>query len=639
MKEVQLISLDMRNFKGQRHRRLDFGGNSAHIYGDNGTGKTTVFDAFSWLLFGVDSLGQSAFDIKPLDADGQTADHGAVTEVEAVLQVDGVERKLKRTFYERWSRKRGSVNETYDGNTSDYFVDEVPVKKKLFDETVREMVGDNKTFRMLTDLRYFCEVLPWRERREILMDMCWHTDDKTVMEQDERFAPLLEAVGRLSLDEYRTMLSAKRKNISGARDKIPTRLDELDRMLEQVAPCDYDAVRAELEVLRERLQTVQSASDQPGRAADIEHQRRELRMLEDQLGYLDDANQLHKASYPRPDVLKLERVENGMAKELEALERKRSNHKDDIARLTAQLERMREKWRAVNALEFDADTCPTCGQELPPEQRREKRERFAEQKAHDLESIQMNASVLQKSISLDEEMMERVDEEAAKTAAMLEHTRLELAKARTEAAKPVPDMPDYAEKKAALEAAARQAETVLEQMQAEAAEDDATEVVAGIQADIRQREALLAEELMVESNRKRRAELEAEQRKMSAALEALDYLLNLAEEYVRFRVALIDDTVSSHFRHVKFKLFREQVNGGLAECCDVTVDGVPYSTALNKGAQCNAGIDVIRTLSEHYGAKVPLFVDNGESVTCLDDAGTQMIILEVSREDKELRLA
>ena len=69
----------------------------------------------------------------------------------------------------------------------------------------------------------------------------------------------------------------------------------------------------------------------------------------------------------------------------------------------------------------------------------------------------------------------------------------------------------------------------------------------------------------------------------------------------------------------------------------VTVNGVPYSTGLNSGAKVNAGIDIINTLSSHYGAQVPLFVDNAESVTQLAKADTQVIRLVVSESDKELR--
>ena len=66
-------------------------------------------------------------------------------------------------------------------------------------------------------------------------------------------------------------------------------------------------------------------------------------------------------------------------------------------------------------------------------------------------------------------------------------------------------------------------------------------------------------------------------------------------------------------------------------------DGVPYQ-ALNNGAKINVGIDIINTLSLAYGVRVPLFIDNAESVTRLEETETQTIRLVVSEQDKELRI-
>ena len=129
MREIKILTLSLRNFKGCEALTLEFDGKSASIYGDNATGKTTIYDALTWLLFGKDSRGRGDFEIKPLGLDNKVRDHAAVTSVEASLLADGFDTKLKKTYFEKWSTKRGSATETYDGNTSEYFVEEVPVKK------------------------------------------------------------------------------------------------------------------------------------------------------------------------------------------------------------------------------------------------------------------------------------------------------------------------------------------------------------------------------------------------------------------------------------------------------------------------------------------------------------------------------
>ena len=101
--------------------------------------------------------------------------------------------------------------------------------------------------------------------------------------------------------------------------------------------------------------------------------------------------------------------------------------------------------------------------------------------------------------------------------------------------------------------------------------------------------------------------------------------------------AVIEEGVNQKFRLARFRLFQEQVNGGLADCCEPTYEGVPYGS-LNNGMRINLGVDVIRTISEHYGLKVPLVVDNAESVTRLAGIDTQVIRLVVSGADQALRV-
>ena len=147
----------------------------------------------------------------------------------------------------------------------------------------------------------------------------------------------------------------------------------------------------------------------------------------------------------------------------------------------------------------------------------------------------------------------------------------------------------------------------------------------------------LAKKTALEYANKRMEELRAQAAAASDELNQLDGMLFLCDEFVRYKVKFIEESINRRFSLVRFRLFKEQINGGLEDCCDVTVNGIPYATGLNSGAKVNAGIDIINTLSRHYGAQVPLFVDNAESVTQLAQADTQVIRLVVSESDKELR--
>lgn len=132
-------------------------------------------------------------------------------------------------------------------------------------------------------------------------------------------------------------------------------------------------------------------------------------------------------------------------------------------------------------------------------------------------------------------------------------------------------------------------------------------------------------------------QLRQEARDTGAALEAVERTLYQMEEFTRFKASFLENAVNAPFRLAKIRLFREQANGGVEERCDVTVEGVPYN-GLNSAMQINVGMDIINALSEFYGVRVPLFVDNAESVTQLEEMQSQVIRLVVSEEDKELRI-
>ena len=110
--EIVLKSLHLVNFKGARDLELSFSPGTSLVRGDNGTGKTTVFDAFTWLLFGKDSTqrSDSNFNIKTLDSQGNPIlkqEHS----VTALLMVDGKELKLKRMYREKWEKPTGTTTE------------------------------------------------------------------------------------------------------------------------------------------------------------------------------------------------------------------------------------------------------------------------------------------------------------------------------------------------------------------------------------------------------------------------------------------------------------------------------------------------------------------------------------------------
>ena len=188
---MKILNLTLRNFKGIRHFNLDTQGKDANIYGDNATGKTTLADAFMWLLFDKDSSNRKDFQIKTLKPNGEP-EHGLEHAVEAILQLsNGSQLALKKVYYDKWTKKRGSATAEFTRHTTDYFIDGVPVQKKEYDAKIAE-IADENIFRLLTDPRYFNEILHWPDRRKLLLEVCGDVSDAEVIASNKDLSGLSE---------------------------------------------------------------------------------------------------------------------------------------------------------------------------------------------------------------------------------------------------------------------------------------------------------------------------------------------------------------------------------------------------------------------------------------------------------------
>ena len=172
---------------------------------------------------------------------------------------------------------------------------------------------------------------------------------------------------------------------------------------------------------------------------------------------------------------------------------------------------------------------------------------------------------------------------------------------------------------------------------AKQAEADLEQKIAQTRNTIAQLDAAIAQQARLDAARRRIDELMEQARTASAALEELDAMLYLIEDFGRYKAHFVEDSINGMFDHATFRLFKEQINGGMEECCDVVYLGVPYNS-LNNGARINIGIDIIRTIGAKKAVSVPLFIDNAEAVTALWPSGSQQIRLVVDETAKELTI-
>ena len=136
-----------------------------------------------------------------------------------------------------------------------------------------------------------------------------------------------------------------------------------------------------------------------------------------------------------------------------------------------------------------------------------------------------------------------------------------------------------------------------------------------------------------EKTKSRIEELETEEKEISQKIQNLEAQQYQIEEFTKIKVELLENTINSNFEVVKFRLFDTQINGGLVECCDTLVNGVPFAD-VNNAHKILAGLDIIKTLSKFYNITAPIFIDNRESINNLCNIDAQIINLIVTNDPK-----
>ena len=641
MKDIKIKKLALENFKSHKNLTIEFDGRNASIYGDNATGKTSVYDALTWLLFGKDSKGngEKNIEIKPLDANGEIRDHFAETAVEAVLLVDGEEIALKRTLKEIWTTKRGSCEQTYDGNTSEYYIDGVPVKKYTFTDKVNELVSED-TFRLLTSVSHFADGISWQDRRAVLFKVASVADDAYIMAQDARFLPLAEAMGKHCVEDYKKKLISDKRCLTSDKTEIPARISECQKTISDVQGIDFAAARAEVDLLNAQRESLEAQIIAIEHDTASDNKRTEIREAKLALYQLEVDNKAYRARQATnaPDLAGLRNNLTRLQTQLGAKNFSRSAEMDYVKSLDKEIADARERWITVNGESFAGGQCPTCGQALPAEQLKAAKDNFEAQKAKRLREIEQTANASKNAKAAAEDRIETATQELA----VLESEIIKATDAITAAENnvvPVVDMEGYAERKATTEAHIRSLETELADMAQSTAgiKGEFQKQLSGVQTAISVQMELIGKESLLKYANDRVKALQEDARKATAQLETVENMIYLIEEFTRYKTQFVEDSINSMFRIAKFRLFREQANGGVEDRCDVVYEGVPYIN-LNNGAKINVGVDIINTLSTAYGVSVPLFVDNAESVTRLEHSNNQIIRLVVSEEDKELRI-
>lgn len=641
---MRLSKIFINHFKGIDELSIKPEGKNVTVRGKNGTGKTTVADAYAWCMTGKGFDGKAIdTQIKKRDEKGDTPNDGGVEHtVEVEFEIDENHFiTLKREFKEKWEKHRGQAESEFKGHTTTYSIDDVPMAKKEYERRVSDLVkGD--TFQLLSMPLHFCTTTKWQDRRKILVQMCGNVTDADIIAADPELEPLNDLMkGGKSISDVRKVLQSKLKKTNDETKTIPARIDELTGMKPEKVEQPKKTIEVELESLKRQQgeKRAELASIESGGAAT--EKKKQLAVIESKMerikGTLEREYQHALADR--------ERVEAGCRAEIERLGTDIERAQKEADRLSACIETsdklaadLRKEWGEKHDetyVDKVDNICPHCGQEIPEDKleaaREKAREDFNLQKAENLKAINAKGKRIVQQKQADAKRLADVKAGIKQKQARINELAGKIQNAEEIPAPDYESNAEYAKLKAEGEAVKQEIEALNTGNDLAAREAVQREINAlGLEIDARNEK--LAAIKQAETIDARMEELKAREKELGEIYNKLQADLFLTEKFMRAKVSATEDSINSHFKYVRWKMFTQRINGALEECCEPLIDGVPFSDGLNKGNKMKAALDIVSALSKYYGVSLPVFIDDCESYTSLPEIDAQVIKLIADKD-------
>ena len=692
MNNIKLIKLEFSNFKGVKLFGMILEGKNANLYGENGTGKTTIKDAWLWLFTNKNSEGNTKFNIKPLNTDG-TEVHGVDSNVTVVITKDDIPTTFSKTYQEVWRTPTGKTEKIFDSHKVVYTVNEGNVPQKVFQDRVNDLIGDEKIFRLLSDVYAFTSQKD-KEQREILFNVLGgDIPVETILESNAELKPLANLLETTKLEFLESETKGQIKKNKDEKTLIPSRLDELNNMLVEVnveeKQKEIDIVNEELAIIDEEIVQAnihnEEITDKKNElyAKDSKYNNEyakaknlaEKAYIDDKYKLMDDKQRELDKEYEKlkseidskydysKSLKKLDWTNN----EITILNSVLWGSKDTQMKLTYQINgietnisnlRSFVKKATEQTFTFDESKtiCPTCNRTLEnmEQYKKDEEEKFNSDKSYHLNDLKEKGNSYIADKKVLEKALAKVDEDIKCThdnivklesditiikSQMVEKPPVEselLTKLENEIStlqNEIRNIPELAINFENMTLIKCNIEGIKDGLSKSEMIDTSTcKITKGILEN--KLKTLTKEIESLDNNSKvevRINELMDRERELANKIAVLEGTINLLNIFTTTKANLISSKINDRFKTISFKLFETFIGSdGIKEVCEATINGVPYSNA-NSAAKINAGLEIISILSEYYQASCPIFIDKCESITHPQSTDSQLITLNVQK--------
>ena len=620
MKQVTIKKIMLENWRAQ-NRVVEFG-QTNEIRGRNKEGKSSIMNAFLWLVTGYDEMDRSNYQIFDNTVE-QTYDNAKPASVEAVLDIDGYEYTFKKTAKQGWSRPRGKSEYERKG-TDDYtfYTDGIEVSATQYKSQIESLLAPIDKLKIMLNLRYFL-MLDWKDMRKQLEAMVGEIESSDFKGD---YSVIFQDLIKYSPDQLKSLYKQQKSKIEDNIKGLPKAIETLQSNLPDLK--EVDEARKAIDEAKQKIADIDEKIVGAGDFAKpyIEKRNAELaeisKLQEEynkaQIVYLSNFNEeVEKIQKEIRDVdsynADIDKANKKSESEKENAKKELERMNDLLAGLQKRHEELTEQNKECKSRVFTGEKCAYCGQELPEDKLEEARKRFNEQKDKDhayiVEQGKSNKDYLERTLKCIENLKTEIEKPLeVREKKSKEELEAKLGDIR---ASFIPyDKTTEGKAKMSVIEEKRANLTVIPKQDNE----ELLNMKRGLLDEIETNSKKLGLKDEYDKQVEKIKNMQEQLRENSIEKAKLEGKLAKVKEYEEEKARIVSDRVNGKFEYVQIEMSETNKSGDIVPACVVKDNKGVNALVTNNASKVLCGIDIALAFQKFYGIKLPVFIDNAESI-------------------------
>lgn len=638
MKNMILKKMILENFMMYGYAEIDFSRHTK-ISARNGSGKSTIVNAYTWLLFNCDYDLNDNPDVRRI-VDGMPVDDADVC-VTAVFDIDGKEVTARKVQNRKYNKDHTSFS---DANT--YYINEVPKTLTAFNE----YFGDMKILRMCSNINAFLKNKPEDMRSILFSYIDGEVNDLSVAQKSTDLKELVRLLEKYKRDEIEALHKSTKAKISKEIPTILGRIKEKEHEIAIKEGIDLSALELQKRCIEEQIE---KANFDKQKVDELKKQREKIKDCLMQLQF--DMNEVERKANEE-NLKKRTELQNQiyestlhaseLTKKIIDIRSRASKYIADISSIESKISEFNDRLRIESDKQCDETKmiCPTCGREYTEDKKQEIVYMFETRKSDVISELESKIRSCKEDINNKKGLLDNLEKEMKD----LESKRDDITVQHKSLKSVFNDLPERVDASGLEEFKRIQSEIDncqedLSDVETKINELSVSANTHGLQAQLKKCEMEIAsadttaDEERLEQLKSTRMDLE--QQKADS-----ERILFLLDELDKAKNNEVSDAINSRFGVVKWKLYDTAKNGNYKSVCIPMVDGMPITSILsNKGNRIIGKVDICSSIQKANGIICPIWVDDGESLDTSNKGvlfkmiDSQMIMLCVSDDDLKMK--